>query len=67
VGDVFIGRERRVTHRDTVVLRVAVSDTGIGIAAANMPKLFEAFSQVDESSHGRGPGTGLGLAISRGS
>ncbi len=44
-------------------LEVAVSDTGPGIPESAQPRLFQAFSQVDESSRRAHEGTGLGLAI----
>src|SRR5205085_2014823 len=46
-------------------IRVEVADTGIGIAVEALPRLFQAFSQVDGSSSRRHGGTGLGLAICR--
>ncbi|MFO1412445.1 MAG: PAS domain-containing protein [Burkholderiales bacterium] len=47
-------------------LRFEVSDTGSGIDAADLARLFAPFEQVDNSATRRHGGTGLGLAITRG-
>jgi PAS domain S-box-containing protein len=46
-------------------LRLAVSDTGIGIAPKDMPRVLEAFGQIDSAMNRKHAGTGLGLPLTR--
>ena len=46
-------------------LTVRVTDTGPGVRDAERERIFEAFSQSDQTTHRRHEGTGLGLAIAR--
>ncbi|MGL4594591.1 MAG: ATP-binding protein [Thermoguttaceae bacterium] len=46
-------------------LKFEIADTGIGIREEDIPKLLEAFVQIDQRSSASNKGTGLGLSISR--
>ncbi|HEY4329335.1 MAG TPA: ATP-binding protein [Phycisphaerae bacterium] len=64
-GSVTIHVTLEKKEGDRAVMRIQVVDTGIGIPADRLDRLFKSFSQVDSSTTRKYGGTGLGLVISK--
>ena len=64
-GSVRFVAEQLPREGDRCVLRFTVSDTGVGIDEAFMPKLFDSFAQEDANAINRSTGSGIGLAITK--
>jgi len=63
-GEITVALSQTIEN-GAALLRVAVTDTGIGIAPEHLDNIFDRFSQADAAVSRRFGGTGLGLAISR--
>ncbi len=64
-GEVLIQAQVLQQNETTQVVRFRVKDTGIGMTAEERNRLFQPFTQADESTTRKYGGTGLGLAISQ--
>jgi signal transduction histidine kinase/DNA-binding response OmpR family regulator len=64
-GHVLLAVECLSRGSASASIRVAITDTGIGIPAGKVSLLFQKFTQADTSTTRRYGGTGLGLAISK--
>lgn len=64
-GRVDVSAEAIETNDAHYVVRFRVSDTGIGIPAEHLSKIFEPFYQVERGTNRKYGGTGLGMAISK--
>jgi two-component system sensor histidine kinase/response regulator len=64
-GEVELAFRRIKADEDDITIQVCVRDSGIGMTPEVQAKLFEKFTQADQSTTRRFGGTGLGLAISK--
>ena len=64
-GSIALRAKLLENHGDELLVRFSVQDTGMGIEAKDIPRLFRAFEQADASITRRFGGTGLGLAITK--
>jgi signal transduction histidine kinase/ligand-binding sensor domain-containing protein/CheY-like chemotaxis protein len=64
-GTIVVSTDIEAGDAQSANVRFSVSDTGIGMDAATIAKIFQPFTQADESTSRRFGGSGLGLAICR--
>lgn len=62
-GSVWLRVEKEKVQEKSLVLKIVVKDTGIGIRKEDMSKLFHGFERLDQKENRNVEGTGLGLAI----
>lgn len=64
-GTVFIEVAAKKETKEEILLQFTITDTGIGMSKQQQEKLFQSFSQADDSITRKYGGSGLGLAISK--
>ncbi len=64
-GSIMVSAVLESKSADSVLVRISVADTGIGIPPGRQHSIFEPFRQADGSAISNPAGTGLGLAICR--
>lgn len=64
-GQVLLRMSYHEIDKDTIDLRLDVTDTGIGIKKEDIPRLFMSFQQVNSKRNRQVEGTGLGLVIAK--
>lgn len=64
-GSVTLTAKAERTAPDEILLRISVSDTGMGIRKEDLNNLFSSFKRVDERENRNIEGTGLGLNIAK--
>ena len=62
-GEIVLRARRGVESEGAVEIEFVVTDTGVGLTDSQISRLFDAFTQADESTTRKYGGTGLGLAI----
>ena len=60
-----VGLDKIADKPDSVILKVSVADTGIGIKPDDMNRLFKAFERIEEKRNRNIEGTGLGMTIAQ--
>jgi PAS domain S-box-containing protein len=65
MGEIKLSVKKIKSIENKAQLMFSITDTGIGIKEEDIPKLFNNFSQIDDSKTKHFQGTGLGLAISK--
>ena len=64
-GSVTLTVERTAAYEDQSTLKFSIKDTGIGMDASFIPKIFDSFTQEDSSRNSKYGSTGLGMAITK--